>query len=120
MCSAHTVLDILEEHHRIEQDMIMDHGMCVAQPFLRRPALHTESPVRSIPIPGILPTLCFGEKAIRMFTSFGVDHEEVFVIEPMRILDERHQVLCSRRYRIEEGSECLQAIVPVTELALTA
>lgn len=69
----------------------------------------------AVEVPGILPPLSLVEKAQGMKASFGMNHEEVFIICSMGVFHQSQQVFGSWRDGLERGPKKTQSMVPALE-----
>jgi len=80
--------------------MLMDQGMGGEQFLSWSLPVHSDTETGTMEVPRILPSLSPIKEGIGMVASFSMDHEEVFIIAPMGILNNSLEMLCAGRDRI--------------------
>lgn len=98
----------------------MDQGMGGEQFLSWGLPVHGNPKAGAVEVPRILPALRSIEEGIGVVTSLGMDHEEVFVICPVGILDDPLEMGCPGRNRIQESVETGKPAIPVHELLSTS
>jgi len=110
---AHFFKNIFKKQSRKGKYMRRNQYFGLLEFFIRSPSFHSFSIVRSKEIPRILPFLSFSEEFVFCFTSFSMNHQEIFVICSVRVFYYSHEMFSCWRYWRKYNTEGREYIIPL-------